>query len=136
MVILFLSDELTAINFPCGFLFKNISIILPPYITLSFSLCHIIFYEVCVFIYSYSYYQPVSMSRWRAHTRAVVVQTLHRGQRDTGLCPYLINYATLYPITFPQLRESSISTPSFNLPSNLYPPFQKLPLSPLTSSYQ
>ena len=36
------------------------------------------------------------MSQWHAHSRAVVFHTLHRGQRDTWLCPLLVNFATLY----------------------------------------
>ena len=39
---------------------------------------------------SSSYYQSVSVSQWRAHSRAVVFHTLHRGQIDTRLCPYLV----------------------------------------------
>ena len=37
--------------------------------------------------------------------------TLHIVERDTRLCPYLINCATLYPLLLPQLRESSVLTP-------------------------
>ena len=40
--------------------------------------------------------QPVSVSQWCAHSRAVVFHTLHRGQRDTSLYPYLVNFSTLY----------------------------------------
>ena len=46
------------------------------------------------------------MSQWHAHNRVVMFHTLHRGQRDTLICPYLVNCATLYPVLFPQLRES------------------------------
>ena len=42
------------------------------------------------------------------HSRAVVIHTLHIGQRDNILCPYLINCATLYPLPLYQFQESSI----------------------------
>ena len=37
------------------------------------------------------------------HSRAVVLHTLHIGKRDTILCPYLVNYSTLYSllVTYP-----------------------------------
>ena len=46
--------------------------------------------------YSSSSSRPASVSRWHAHSRVVVFHTLHRGQRDTRLCPLLVNFATLY----------------------------------------
>ena len=36
------------------------------------------------------YSRPVSVSLWRVHSSAVVFHTLHRGQRDTRLCTYLL----------------------------------------------
>ena len=39
---------------------------------------------------------PVSVSQWSAYSRLVVLNTLHRGQRDTILCPYLVHFAMLY----------------------------------------
>ena len=61
----------------------------------------------------------VAMSRWRADSRAVVFKTMYRGQRDTRLCPYLINCANLYPLAFPQLLESSFLIPIlyYSIPS-------------------
>ena len=69
--------------------------------------------------YSYSY-RLVSVYRWRVHSRAVVFHILHRVRRETRLCPYLINYATLYPLQLPQpgsLPSNSLryySSPSFS----------------------
>ena len=60
---------------------------------------------------SSSSYRPVSVYRWRAHSRAVVFHTLHRGQRYTRLCTYFINCATLYPLPLPQIQEYSILVP-------------------------
>ena len=39
--------------------------------------------------------RPASVSQWNAHSRAVVFHTLHRGHRDTRLCP-LISYSDRY----------------------------------------
>ena len=75
--------------------------------------------------------QPVSMPRWRKHSMSLVFHTLHRGQIDTTLCPYLINYTTLYPLPFPQIWESSILTPFFTLlahPCSPPPPLLPSPL--------
>ena len=48
-------------------------------------------------IYNYFYfYLPASVYRCHAYSRAVVLRTLRRGQRDTRLCPLLVNFATLY----------------------------------------
>ena len=55
----------------------------------------------------------VSVSWWRAHSRVVVFHTLHRGKRDTRLCPNLVYWSTLYPLLLPQLRESSFLIPLF-----------------------
>ena len=55
--------------------------------------------------------RSVSVYRWRAYSRAVVFHTLHIGQRDTRLCPYLINCATFYALPLPHIRESSVLTP-------------------------
>ena len=57
----------------------------------------------------------VSVPLCRAHSRAVVFQILHRGQKDTRLYTYLISYATLYLLPLPHLRQSSVLTPSFTL---------------------
>ena len=62
-------------------------------------------------IWNSSYYRPVSVSRWLAHSRLVLFHTLHRGQRDTIIYTYLINCATLYLLPLPHLRESSVLTP-------------------------
>ena len=122
---------------PCGFIFKNISIILPLYINLYFSLCHIIFYEVWVLLSSSSSSSQLMDVSWCcAHSRSVLFQTLHRCQRDTRLCTYLINYAIFYPLTLPQLRESSVSTPSFTLPYHPFPPSPPSPPYPLPPSDQ
>ena len=57
---------------------------------------------------SYYFSRQLSMSQYRAHSRVVVLHTLHRGQRDTRLCPYL---ATFYPFPFPHIWESSVLIP-------------------------
>ena len=80
------------------------------------------------------YYWPVYMSRWCAHTSAVVFHTLHRGQRNTRLCTYLVKYSTLYPLLLPQLpsllsHHLILPPPTFALPAYLLPP----PLPPLPS---
>ena len=38
---------------------------------------------------NYSYHQLASMYWWHSHSRTVVFHTLHRGQRDTRLCPLI-----------------------------------------------
>ena len=64
-------------------------------------------------ISSYSSYWPASVYRWYAHIRAVLIHTLHRGQRDTILCPLLVNYATLYfSLLLSQSRILSFFPPS------------------------
>ena len=60
---------------------------------------------------SFSSYRPVFVSQWHALSRAVVFHTLHRGQRYTRLCQYLVHWATLYPLLLSQTRESSVLTP-------------------------
>ena len=62
-------------------------------------------------IWNSSYSRPISVSWWILHIRLVLFHTLHRGQRDTIICTYLINCATLYLLPFPHLRESSVLTP-------------------------
>ena len=48
-------------------------------------------------IHTYSSsYLPAPLSRWHVHSRVVVFHNLHRGQRDTMLCPLLVNFSTLY----------------------------------------
>ena len=51
--------------------------------------------------------RPVSVYRLRVYSRVVVFHTLHRGQRDTKLFPYLITCYTLYPLLLPHLRVFS-----------------------------
>ena len=59
----------------------------------------------------YSYSWPVSVSQRRAHSRAVVFHTLHRGLRDTRFYPYLVTCTILDPsvvpakLFFPTWRE-------------------------------
>ena len=55
----------------------------------------IIYNEYTTSTSDYSY-KPVSVYLWLAHIRAVVFHTLHRGQRDTRICPYLVTFAKLY----------------------------------------
>ena len=43
---------------------------------------------------------PLTMSQSRAHSRAVVFHTLHRGLRDTKLCPHLFTCTMIYPSVF------------------------------------
>ena len=45
-------------------------------------------YHITRYVSSYSY-QLASVSKLHAYSRAVVVHTLHRGQRDTRLCPLI-----------------------------------------------
>ena len=52
-------------------------------------------------IVSSSYYWPVSISQRRAHIRAVVLQNLHRGLRNTRLCPYWVTCNILGLSVFP-----------------------------------
>ena len=60
---------------------------------------------------------PVSVSRWRAHSRSVVLQTLHRGQRGTRLCPYLFYFDTLYLFLLSHIRGSFVLIPPVYSPS-------------------
>ena len=76
------------------------------------------------------------MSRRRAHIRVVVFHTLHRGQRDTRLCPYLVYCATLSQLQLPHIQGSSVlipllyySRPSFSASS----PAADVSFSPSTS---
>ena len=52
----------------------------------------------------------MSISRWCTYRRVAVLRALHRGQRDTILWPYFINWAALYPLPLPQLRSSYVLT--------------------------
>ena len=79
-------------------------------------------YNCIIYIVLSSYYWTVSMSWWRAHSRAVVFHTLHRVQRDTIICPYLFHCATLYPLILPQLQESSVLISSFISSTHPSPP--------------
>ena len=56
---------------------------------------------------------PVHVYQWRAHSRAVLFHTLNIGQRDTRLCPYLVYFATLYPLPLPHLLGYSVLIPLF-----------------------
>ena len=69
-----------------------------------------------------SYSWPLCVSRWRVHSRAVVFQPLHRVQRDTRICPYLVCCANLYPLKLSQFRDDFILIPPFTPPSNPSPP--------------
>ena len=40
-------------------------------------------------VQAFSSYRPASLSQWRAHSKAVLFHTLHRGQRKTRLCPLI-----------------------------------------------
>ena len=51
--------------------------------------------------YSSSSSRPVSVYRWRAHSRVVLFHALHRFQKDTRLCTYLVYCVTLYLLLFP-----------------------------------
>ena len=63
-----------------------------------------------MYVSSYSYSQPSSVSRCHAHIRAVVLQTLNRVQRDNRLCP-LISYILLRcTLTFAPPWESSFTS--------------------------
>ena len=53
---------------------------------------------------------PVFVSQSSVNSRAVVFLTLHRGQRDTIIYPYLINCTILYLLPLPHIRESSVLT--------------------------
>ena len=53
------------------------------------------FFIFCTSLYS-SYFSTVYVSLWCAHSRAVLFHTLHRGQRNTRLCPYLVHFTTLH----------------------------------------
>ena len=82
-----------------------------------------------------SSYWPVSMYQRRAHIKAVVFHTMHRGLRDTRLCPYLITCANLDPSVVPphyySPRDLTSSSVSFQVTS-LYPfliPSSKMPWS-------
>ena len=57
------------------------------------------------------------MYRWRVHTTLVVSHTLHRGQRDTRLCPYLAIFDLLY-YSLPLSQRRSL--PHF--PPSMFPP--------------
>ena len=52
-------------------------------------------YTIDMWIHA-SYYWPVHVFQWCAHSRVVVFHTLYRGPRDTTLCPYLVNFVTFY----------------------------------------
>ena len=56
-------------------------------------------------------YRMFSVSQCRVNSRVVVFHTLHRGQRDTRLCPYFVFFTTLYPLMLSQLCGSSVLIP-------------------------
>ena len=60
-----------------------------------------------------SYYLPVSVYLFFSHSGVVVLHTLYIGQIDTRICHYLINFANLYPLLLPHIRDSSVLIPSF-----------------------
>ena len=57
------------------------------------------------------YSRPVSVYKCHANSRAVVFHTLHIRRRETRLCIYLVNCATLYPLLLPNLWESYVLIP-------------------------
>ena len=78
---------------------------------------------------------------WRcAHNMAVVFHTIHRGQRDTRLCNYLVKLVTLYLLLLSQIQGSYVLIPptfSTSITPGPYPPHlparscYTFPLSPL-----
>ena len=82
-----------------------------------------------MWIYSSSY-RPGYVCWWYAHSREVVFHNLHRGQRDTRLCPlviyicYFYLFLLLHPGSLPLRPLSHYYPPSF-----LPPPPLPLPLS-------
>ena len=52
------------------------------------------------------------MYLWRAHSRAAMFHTLHKIQRDTRLCTYLVYCATFYP--FPVTVDTDLGVLHFN----------------------
>ena len=85
---------------------------------------------ICIYIYSSYSSWPISVSWRRAHIRAVMFLTVQRVQRDTRLCPYLVWFATLYPLMLSHLRRNSVLIPCpFSPPSHPRTP----PLPPLPS---
>ena len=76
---------------------------------------------------SSSSYRLLSISRWCVHSELVVLHILHRGQRDTILYTYLVNFSTLYSLTLPQPGSLPFLSPTITLPYHPCPP----PLTPL-----
>ena len=64
-----------------------------------------------MYMTSSSSYRPVSVSRWHAHSRAVVFHTLHRGQQDTIFCPLIIYRSLRVLATVAPSQESSFTYP-------------------------
>ena len=64
----------------------------------------------------------------------MVFHTLHRGQRHTILCPYLVNFATLYSLPLIHPGNITFLSHSIIILSHLRPPLLLPPLSPLTLS--
>ena len=62
--------------------------------------------------------QSVSISWWHAHSRAVVLHTLHKGQRDTRLRPFIYYRSLGCTLTFAPQWESSFTS----LCHSSYPP--------------
>ena len=85
----------------------------------------------CTYYSSYCYYWLFSVYRSLAHNRVVVFHTLHIFQRDTKICPYLVNFATFYTLLLSQLRGSSVLTLLHFILSDHHRPSPPPPPSPL-----
>ena len=94
----------------------------------------------CAIIHSSSSssYQTAFVSRWHAHSSAVVFYTLHIGQRDIILCPLIIYRLLLYTryacsvprvlLYFPSFTILPHSLPPLPLPLPAPPPYQYPPV--------
>ena len=79
--------------------------------------------------------RPASVSQLNAHSRAVVLHTLHRCQRDTRLYPYIVSFSLLYyylPLSHPS--SLSLFFPATLIPHPLPPP-SMLPSAPLPGQF-
>ena len=86
-----------------------------------------------IYMFHYYYYSwPFFVFQRREHIRTVVFHTLHIGQRYIILCPYLVYFATFYPLLFYQLRGYSVLTPP---PFYFYSPSLSLSASAAAVSF-
>ena len=69
--------------------------------------------------------RPASVSRWHAHNRAVVFHTLHRGHRDTIICPLMSSRLLIFTRYSSSVPRVLLYFPSFTL---LLHPLTPLPL--------